>query len=174
VDIFGFEIPNAGLTFFVALGVHMLAALGALVSGILAATARKRPGRHPRAGRVYLWFIGFVVASASVMAIVRWEHSAYLLALAVLLSGLATLGWFSRPSRYPSRYRRHAIGMGGSFIVLLTGFYVDNGAQLPVWDQLPPVLYWIIPALIGVPLILLALRRYRSGASRRPRERAPL
>jgi hypothetical protein len=174
MSIFGFDIPNAGPIFFAALAVHVLAALGALVTGILAATARKRPGRHPRAGRVYLWFIGFVAASATVMAIVRWQESAYLFGLALLLAGLATLGWFSRPSRYPSRYRQHAIGMGGSLIVLFTGFYVDNGPQLPLWQLLPHVLYWVIPLAVGAPLIWLALRRYRSGVSRRPRARASL
>ena len=53
--------------------------------------------------------------------------------------------------------RVHASCMGGSYIVLLTAFYVDNGKSLPVWRDLPPVAYWVIPALIGVPLILWAL-----------------
>ena len=59
--------------------------------------------------------------------------------------------------------------MGGSYIALLTGFYVDNGAQLPLWDRLPHWMYWVLPAAIGIPLISLALRRFRSGVSTRPR-----
>ena len=167
MDFFGLEIPDAGPVFLAALVVHVLAGLSAVVAGALAATARKRRGRHPRAGLVYLWCLGFVAASALVMAIIRWEHSAYLLLLAALLVGLGTMGWMSQPNRFPRRVRLHAIGMGGSYIVLLTGFYVDNGAQLPLWDQLPPILYWVLPAIVGVPLIWLALRRYRAGQSSR-------
>ncbi|HEV3494783.1 MAG TPA: DUF2306 domain-containing protein, partial [Actinomycetes bacterium] len=39
--------------------------------------------------------------------------------------------------------------------------YVDNGPQLPVWDRLPSLAYWLLPSLIGVPLILRALARRR-------------
>jgi hypothetical protein len=59
--------------------------------------------------------------------------------------------------------------MGGSFVALFTGFYVDNGPQLPVWRLLPHWLYWVLPAAIGAPLIWLALRRYRAGVSSKPR-----
>ena len=47
-----------------------------------------------------------------------------------------------------------------------TGFYVDNGPQLPVWDRLPHWTYWVLPALVGAPLTVRALRR--NGAIRRP------
>ena len=50
--------------------------------------------------------------------------------------------------------------MGGSYIALLTGFYVDNGRFLPLWDRLPHIAYWLLPSLIGVPLIWRALRRF--------------
>jgi hypothetical protein len=50
--------------------------------------------------------------------------------------------------------------MGGSYIALLTGFYVDNGNFLPLWDRLPHLTYWLLPSLIGIPLIRLALRRF--------------
>jgi hypothetical protein len=29
---------------------------------------------------------------------------------------------------------------------LLTGFHVDNGRQLPLWDRLPHWTYWVLPA----------------------------
>ena len=71
--------------------------------------------------------------------------------------------------------RNHAIGMGGSYIALLTGFYVDNGPFLPIWDRLPHITYWFLPSFVGVPLIWLALRRFSrprasGGSSRRPLE----
>jgi hypothetical protein len=47
--------------------------------------------------------------------------------------------------------------MGTSYILLLTAFYVDNGKNLPIWNQLPSILYWLIPAAVGTPLIVRAL-----------------
>lgn len=48
--------------------------------------------------------------------------------------------------------------MGGSYITLLTGFYVDNGPFLPLWNRLPHLTYWLLATIIGVPLIWQALR----------------
>jgi hypothetical protein len=48
-------------------------------------------------------------------------------------------------------------GMGLSYILLLTAFYVDNGPNLPVWRYLPPLAYWLAPSLVGLPILLWAL-----------------
>jgi len=55
--------------------------------------------------------------------------------------------------------------MSLSYVVLLTAFYVDNGPNLPLWNRLPVIAFWIGPSLIGMPLLLRALRR-----NTRPRE----
>jgi len=47
-----------------------------------------------------------------------------------------------------------------SYIVLLTAFYVDNGKSLPLWRDLSPIVYWIAPAVVGLPLMLWALLRH--------------
>ena len=46
-----------------------------------------------------------------------------------------------------------------SYVLLLTAFYVDNGKSLPLWRELPPIALWLIPAVVGIPLIGLALLR---------------
>jgi hypothetical protein len=51
-DVLGLPIPDAGPWFAAALSIHILCSLAAVISGVLAATAKKRPGRHPRAGHV--------------------------------------------------------------------------------------------------------------------------
>jgi hypothetical protein len=61
----------------------------------------------------------------------------------------------------------------GSYIALFTGFYVDNGPRLPLWDRLPHWSYWVIPEAIGIPLTWWALRRFRAGISARPRAGSP-
>lgn len=165
IEILGLTVPDAGPVFLAALGVHVLAGLTAVGSGALAATARKRPGRHPRAGRVYLVGLSVVFATAAVMAAIRWHEDAHLFGIASVALGLGLFGWQARRRLNPRWPRWHAIGMGGSYMALLTGFYVDNGPQLPLWDRLPHLSYWVIPTVIGVPLVRRALRRFDAGAS---------
>jgi hypothetical protein len=85
------------------LGVHVLAGLGCVLTGLAAMVARKGPGRHAYFGTLY--------------------------------------------------YRCLLI----SYILLLTAFYVDNGAHLPLWRELPTLVYWLLPAVIGIPLIMVQL-----------------
>lgn len=159
-EILGLPIPDAGPVFAVALALHVACGLTAVVGGALAATAKKRAGRHPRAGRVYLWALGGIFGTAAVMAAIRWREDAHLFAIAVVALGLGLYGYRARRLQRPRWYVRHGIGMGGSYIALLTGFYVDNGHFLPIWDRLPTVAYWTLPALVGAPLIWRAMRRF--------------
>ena len=43
---------------------------------------------------------------------------------------------------------------------MLTAFYVDNGRNLPLWKELPQIAFWVLPAAVGMPLILYALFRH--------------
>ena len=167
IEIGGLLIPDAGGVFLAALAVHVLVGGVCVVSGAVAALARKRPGRHPRAGSVYLCGLLVLVITAGVLAVVRWPHDLYLLLIACLTGGFGGAGWWVRRRRADGWMRRHGMAMAASYVALLTGFYVDNGPQLPVWDRLPTVAYWVLPALVGVPLTWRAL--VRNGAiSRRP------
>ncbi len=162
VEIAGIDVPDAGPVFLAALEVHVAAGVTCVIAGLLAATARKRPGRHPRAGTVYLYGIGVVFGTATVMAVLRWRHDWHLFLIATAAFGLALLGWWARRRR-PRRWMAwHGSAMAGSYIALITGFYVDNGPQLPLWDRLPHLLYWLLPAAVGAPLTWRAL--IRNGA----------
>jgi len=44
---------------------------------------------------------------------------------------------------------------------MLTAFYVDNGPHLPLWRHLPTWAFWALPSVVGVPLIMRALRQKR-------------
>jgi len=162
--IFGLPVPDAGPVFAAVLAVHITAALTAVASGALAATAHKRPGRHPRAGRVYLSALGAVFVTATVLAAIRWRHDAHLFAIAAVAFALGGYGYRARRRHRPGWPAHHAIGMGGSYIALLTGFYVDNGPALPLWKHLPHAAYWLLPAAVGVPLIWRALHRFNGPA----------
>jgi hypothetical protein len=167
-DILGLPIPAAGPVFTAALVVHITSGLTAVVAGALAATAKKRPGRHPRAGRVYLVALAGVFATATIMAAIRWHEDRRLFAIALVAFALGLYGFRARRLQRPGWPLRHATGLGGSYIALFTGFYVDNGPFLPLWDRLPHFTYWLIPSAIGIPLIWSALHRF--GRLKQPTE----
>ncbi len=162
VDILGVDVPAAGPIFLAALAVHIVAGLVAVIAGTLAALSRKREGRHPRAGTVFLGAVAVIVATATVMAIIRWQHNRHLLAIATVTAALATVGWLARRRRWRRWMLWHGTAMSGAFITLLTGFYVDNGPQLPVWNRLPPLAFWFLPAAVGLPLTFWALVHNRA------------
>jgi hypothetical protein len=164
----GFDVPDAGPWFVAALAVHIAAGATGVVAGGLAAAAHKRPGRHPRAGAVYLYAVGAVFATATVMAALRWRHDWHLFLIATVAFGLALSGWWARRAR-PRRWMAwHGAAMAGSYVALLTGFYVDNGPRLPLWDRLPHLAYWLLPAAVGIPVTWRALRRNGALPGRRP------
>ena len=159
-DILGLPTPDSGPVFTATLLVHIACGLTAVVAGALAATAKKRRGRHPRAGRVYLLALAGVFITAGVMATIRWHDDAHLFGIALVAFGLGLYGYRARRRHRAGWPLQHAIGMGGSYIALLTGFYVDNGPNLPVWNRLPHLTYWLLPTIIGTPLIWRALHRF--------------
>jgi hypothetical protein len=71
----------------------------------------------------------------------------------------ATVGRTALRRRWRHWVRLHITGMGLSYILMLTAFYVDNGKNLPFWRELPQVAFWLLPAVIGIPLIARALVR---------------
>ncbi len=167
IDIGGIEVPDSRPLFLAALAVHVIAGLVSVIAGARAALARKRPGWHPRAGRVYLVGLSMIFVTATIMATLRWRQDRHLFAIAFIALGLASAGFVARRRAREGWLLRHGAAMGGSYIALLTGFYVDNGPQLPPIDRLPHVAYWVGPIAIGVPITVAAL--LRNGALRLPR-----
>lgn len=147
-------------TFTILLVVHILAGLTGVVTGAGAAFSKKQPGRHPRFGTFYYASLTVVFLTATGMGVLRWAEDWHLVVLGTLAFGAASLGVTARKLRWTGWLRYHIAGMGLSYIVLLTAFYVDNGPRLPVWDHLPTITYWTLPSLVGIPLILHAVHRH--------------
>ncbi len=162
--VFGVAVPDTRPVFLTFVAAHVVAGLLAAVAGVVAMVSAKRPGRHPRAGRIYLWALIAVAATGSVLAGLRWPHDGHLLALGMLALALAGVGYRARRRQPPGWRHTHIVGMGGSYVVLLTAFYVDNGPNLPVWEQVPTIGLWVLPALVGTPLIVRAV--WRQAGSR--------
>jgi hypothetical protein len=147
----GIEIPSTNPVFLTVVGIHVLLGLACTITGVVAMLSRKRAGGHPRYGTIYFWCLGGVFLTASGLAAVRWAHDYHLFILGALSFAAA------RQQRWRYWVRLHIAGMGSSYVLLLIAFYVDNGRFLPLWKDLPPIAYWLVPAAIGIPLIVRAL-----------------
>jgi hypothetical protein len=78
----------------------------------------------------------------------------------MLAFGAAVLGRSAVKQKCRGWPRLHVCGMGVSYILMLTAFYVDNGKNLPVWRELPPIAYWTVPAILGIPIMIWVLLRH--------------
>jgi hypothetical protein len=161
-DILGLEVPETSPFFLAVLAIHVLAAVSCVVSGAVAALSAKGSVRHVRSGRSYYCSLGLVFATATTMAAMRWAEDYHLFVIGAIAMTAATIGYLHRRLRRPGD-TAHITGMGTSYIALLTAFYVDNGKNLPLWSHLPHIAYWLLPTLIGVPLLARALRRRRDA-----------
>jgi hypothetical protein len=167
--ILGTEVGSTAPLFLAVVGVHVLAGLTAVLTGAAAALTTKGSQRHVRAGRWYYRALGLVVATALVLTALRPREDYYLALIGLVAFAAATLGYLHRRQHRPGD-APHITGMGVSYIAMLTAFYVDNGPHLPLWDRLPSLTFWFLPSLVGIPIIVRALRqreRPRAGADRR-------
>ena len=161
-----FHIP---LSFFLSLIVHILAGPTTVITGIVAFILPKRQGRHSHWGVRYLWAYSLVFLTATILSVERWSVDAYLFFIALMGYGFALGGYVA------SRFRReawlirllgknwvivHIVGTIGSYIVLLTGFYVDNAHLIPLLNQLPQLTFWVLPTVIGIPFIVRSITRF--------------
>jgi hypothetical protein len=156
----GIPIPSTSPVFLAVVALHVLVGLVCVVAGAIAMLSPKRGGRHPTFGTIYYWALVVVFVSATGLSVVRWAEDYHLFTLGLLAFIAASLGRAARRQRWSGWVRLHIVGMGCSYILLLTAFYVDNGKSLPLWKELPPIAYWLLPAAVGMPLIIHAFLRH--------------
>lgn len=155
------------MVFLVFLACHVLTGLTATISGAAAMLVRKRPGAHPLCGRIYGSALIVVVVTAFGMGVLHWPHVNHLLIVAAVALAAAAVGYTARRVRWKGWLPWHISGMAVSYIAMLTGFYVDNGPGLPLWNLLPPATFWFLPAAVGAPLLARTLARRRPLPRRR-------
>ncbi len=160
INVVGIEVPSDSPFFLVALSVHVLFGLFCVVTGVIAMLSRKRPGRHPRIGTIYYYCLSVVFASATILSAMRWAEDYHLFILGTLSFATASLGRIAHRQGWRNWIRLHITCMGLSYILLLTAFYVDNGKNLPLWNKLPQIAFWVLPAAVGIPFIVRALLRH--------------
>ena len=158
--VFGVPVPSVDPVFLAVVRFHIVMGTVCVAAGVVAMLSHKGRGRHSTFGTLYYWCLAVVVASATALSVVRWAENYHLFFLGALSLTAATVARTALRRR--SRYwvGLHITGMGLSYILMLTAFYVDNGKNLPLWKELPQIAFWLLPAVLGIPLISYALLKH--------------
>ena len=158
--VLGIPVPSTDAVFLSIVGIHVLFGLAAVIVGAVAMLSKKGRGRHSRFGAVYFWCLFGVFVTMTTLSFMRWAADYHLFILGALSFAAANLGRQAVRRRWRQWPRLHLTSMGTSYILMLTAFYVDNGPNLPVWRELPNLVFWVLPGAVGAPLILCALYRH--------------
>lgn len=156
----GIPIPSTSPVFLGVVGVHVLLGLTCVVAGAAAMLSRKARGRHSTLGSIYFWGLVAIFVTSTSLALARWDEDYPLFILGALALASAWIARRAARRRSMGWARWHISGMGSSYILLLTAFYVDNGRNLPIWSALPQLAFWLLPSAVGGPIIAWALLRH--------------
>ena len=158
--VFGVPVPSVDPLFLAVVRFHIVVGIGCVTAGVIAMLSQKRRGRHSTFGTIYYWCLALVVATATGLSVMRWAENYHLFFLGALSLIAATVARTALRQRWRNWVRLHISGMGLSYILMLTAFYVDNGKNLPLWRELPQWAFWLLPVAIGAPIITHALLRH--------------
>jgi len=158
--VFGIPVPSVDPLFTSVVRFHILMGIACVATGAIAMFSYKGRGRHSTFGTVYFWCLAVVVATAMGLSVVRWTHNYHLFILGALSLIAATVARMALRRRWRGWVRVHLTGMGTSYILMLTAFYVDNGKNLPLWRELPQIAFWLLPAGLGMPILIRALVKH--------------
>jgi len=159
-DLFGIPVPSTDRFFLTFVVIHILISFVCVISGFLAMLANKGGERHSISGKIYFWSMLSAFVTVVALSIMRWPHNIHLLGIGILAATSVYLGWRFAKKQSKKWTRPHTILMGSSYVLLLTGFYVDNGKNLPFWKLFPAWFFWIFPAAVGLPIILNVLKKH--------------
>jgi len=155
--ILGIPIPSEDPVFLAIVGVHIILGLAAIAAGAVAMFSKKGHGRHSRWGTMYFWALTGVFVTMGALSFIRWSENypLFLLGASAFACGLS--GRLAAARQWPHWVLFHVPLMGMSYALMLTAFYVDNGKNLPLWNALPPIVFWLFPTTIAGALITNAI-----------------
>lgn len=143
----------------VLLTAHVAAGTVGLLLGPLALAVPKRAGWHPRLGVAYQGAVAVLAATALGLVALAPGRLWWLGLIATATEAAALAGWQVRRRHAPGWVPLHVRYMCSSYLSFLTAALVVN------WGS---PLAWVLPTLIGTPLINRAVRRASHPASPSP------
>lgn len=134
----------------ILLGVHITAGTVGLLLGPVALRAPKQAGWHPRVGLAYQGVVAGMTTTALGLVALAPGRLWGLGLIAAATEAAALAGWRVRRRHAPGWLPRHIRLMCGSYLSFVTAALVVNWAS---------PLAWVLPTLIGTPLINRAVTR---------------
>ena len=145
------------------LAIHVAAGSLGLVLGPVLFAARKARGLHTRGGELYHWTFLVLFGSAVGLAILNWDEVWWLALVGAFSYAFALRGYLAAKRRGPGWIAAHVSGQGGSYIAMTTALLVVNLGRTTA-------LAWIVPTIVGTPLLIWLTNEIEAG--RRPKRRA--
>ncbi|HEX8743438.1 MAG TPA: DUF2306 domain-containing protein [Thermoleophilaceae bacterium] len=142
------------------LALHVTAGATGLLLGPVTMRAIKRRGPHTRLGEAYHWVMLTVAATAAALAVLAWQRIWWFLPIALFSYANALVGYVAVKRRRPRWLKRHIGGMCGSYIALVTALLVVNAGR-------SLLIVWLLPTIVGSPIIVWLINEVDKG--RRPR-----
>jgi len=155
--VFGLPVPSVDPVFLAVVHFHIVVGIVCVLAGVTAMLSRKGRGRHSTCGTIYYWCLAILVGTATGLSAVRWAENYHLFLLGIGCLMAATVARTALRQRWRNWVRLHITGMGLSYILMLTAFYVDNGKNLPLWRELPQWAFWVLTSLFGLPILIYAI-----------------
>lgn len=142
---------------------HIITGTICLIVGLFAILARKKNGNHTLLGSVYHWMYVIIFVTSIVMAMMHWEESSHLFFVAIFSYSFALVGYIAAKRKRKNWLSLHIPGMLGSYIGIITAILVNNGEDIILINQLPPLILWFLPTIVGTPFIFLAVHKYTAS-----------
>lgn len=152
--IFGVPVPSDNRLFLAIVVFHIILGLICVISGLVAMLSQKTKKNHALAGKTYYWAMTVLFITVVITSLMRWPYNTHLFIVGTCAYTFTFVGQRLARKHKPNWTRLHTVCMGLSYVLLLTGFYVDNGQHLPFWKQFPQIFFWFFPAAIGLPIII--------------------
>ncbi|MBJ8028554.1 DUF2306 domain-containing protein [Bacillus cereus group sp. N21] len=152
--------------FHILLIIHILFGIICLISGAVAMSAKKRKGTHTEWGEVYHASYVVIFITAIILSILHWNEIAYLFYVALFSYSFAIYGYLARKRRWKNWIHHHIRGMLGSYIGAATALLVNIGNSIPILNLLPTLSFWFLPTLIGTPLTIMVIKKYKKHTNK--------
>jgi flagellar biosynthesis protein FliQ len=101
------------------------------------------------------------------MAFIHWSESAYLFYIGLFSYSFALFGYLAKKRKWKNWLGKHIGGMLGSYIAIITAVLVVNGHNIPFIKEIPRIIIWILPTIIGTPLIFRVGMKYTKKKSKK-------
>lgn len=144
--------------------LHALAGFFGLLLGPIAMYAKKTRGLHTKSGIVYFYFMTAVCISGVVLSALSWEKNWWLSIVALFSYSFCWRGFRAEKLRGQNWLKAHISGMLGSYIAMTTAFIVVNVGRIDSFQNMPIIVFWILPTLVGAPLIRMMTSKHASQA----------